>query len=140
MESIATSSVSNISSTWYGKWEGKYEDCTRRVKKSIHKRVQQGVWSRGYFPGVNINSDIELREEITKAYIAWYTATKYTEMVKWSGSFITLLKTREQDKKVVPQSCNKNENNRGQSSKPIFLQTLQQSKLHPPMCIWLFNQ
>ena len=104
MESIATSSVSNILSTWYGNWEGKYEDCTNIVKKSIQKQIQQSIWSRGHFPGVNITSDIEFREEITKVYMAQYTATKYIEMVKQRGSFRVLLKTRGQDKKVVPQS------------------------------------
>ena len=76
MECIATSSVSNIASAWYDKWEGKYEDCTTIVKKSIQKWIQQGVWSRGHFPEFNITSDIEYREEITKVYMAWYTATK----------------------------------------------------------------
>ena len=70
----------------------------------MQKQFQQGVWSRGHFLCVNITSDIEFREEITTVYMAWYTATKYTEMVKWSGSFMTLLKTRGQDKKIVPQS------------------------------------
>ena len=104
MQSIATSSVSNIPSAWYGKWEGKHQDCTKIGKKSIQKHIQQGVWSRGHFLRVNITKDMEFREEITKAYMAWYTATKYTAIVKWSGSFMTLLKTRGQDKKVVLQS------------------------------------
>ena len=36
--------------------------------------------------------------------MAWYTATKDTEMVKGGGSFKTLLKTRGQDKQVVSES------------------------------------
>ena len=54
MEPEATSSITNIPSTWYGKWDGRYENCTKTVKKSIQQQIHHGVWSRGHFPGVNI--------------------------------------------------------------------------------------
>ena len=104
MEPEATSSVVNIPSAWYGKWDGRYENGTKIVKKSIQQQIHHIVWSRGHFLGVNIASDNEFREEITKAYIALYTANKDTEIMKWSCSFMKLLKTRGQDKKVVPES------------------------------------
>ena len=103
MEPEATSSVVNISSAWYGKWDGRYENGTKIVKKSIQQQIHYGVWSREHFPGVNITSDNEFKEEITKVFMVWYTETKDTEIIKWSGSFMTLLKTRGQDKKVVPK-------------------------------------
>ena len=41
---------------------------------------------------MDITSDMELREEITKVYVAWYMATKKTYKVKWGGSFMELMK------------------------------------------------
>ena len=53
--------------------------------------------------GVDITCDIQLREEITKVYMAWYMATKKTYRVKWSGRFTELMKSKKEDKKVIPE-------------------------------------
>ena len=52
---------------------------------------------------MDITSDIQLREEITKVYMAWHMATKMTYRVQWSGSFIELMKSKKEDKKVIPE-------------------------------------
>ena len=70
MEPEATSSVVNISSTWYGKWDGRYKNCTKIVKKSIQQQIHYGVWFRWHFLAVKITSDNVLREAITKVYMA----------------------------------------------------------------------
>ena len=51
--------------------------------------------------GVDITSDIQLSEAITKVYVAWCMATKKTYSVKWSGSFIELTKSMKVDKMVI---------------------------------------
>lgn len=56
---------------------------------------------------MDITSDMELREEITKVYVAWYMATKKTYKVKWGGSFMELMKCRKEDKKVIPEVLQK---------------------------------
>ena len=50
---------------------------------------------------MDITCHIQLREEITKVYMAWYMATKKTYRVKWSGSFIELMISKMEDKKVI---------------------------------------
>ena len=79
-------------------------------------------------------------EEITTVYIAWYTATKYTKMVKWSGSFMILLKTCGQDNKVVPQSLQqkwKQKEEILETDLPTDLTTIKATFCHPYMLIQL---
>ena len=138
MEPEATSTIVNIPSVWYGKWDGRYENCTKIVKTRIQQRIYHGVWSRGHFPGVNIGSDNAFREEITKVYMAWYTATKDTEIMKWSGSFMKLLKTRGQDKKVVPKSLQqkcKQKQEILETDLPTDFTMIQAKSFHPYMVI-----
>ena len=89
--------------TWFGKWDGRYQDCSKILQKNIQQQIIHRVWLKKDFVGVDITSDIQLREEITKVYMAWYMATKKTYRVKWSGSFIELMKSKKEDKKVIAE-------------------------------------
>ena len=101
MEPQQSTTQPENASRWFGKWDGRYEDCIPPVQKIIEKQIQYGVWKKGHFPGVLISSTDSLWEDVTKIYMAWYTTNLKTYRVKWSGSFYQLLKTRQQDKKVI---------------------------------------
>ena len=89
--------------TWFGKWDGRYQDCSKILQKNIQQKINHRVWLKKDFVGEDITSDIQLREEITKVYMAWYMATKKTYRVKWSGSCIEFMKSMKEDKKVIPE-------------------------------------
>ena len=64
--------------TWFRKWDSRYQDCSKILQKNIQLQINHRVWLKKDFVGVDITSDIQLREEVTKVYMEWYMTTKKT--------------------------------------------------------------
>ena len=73
--------MAGITSMWTGKWTGTYEECSKTAKYQIDRQVRNKVWDRGHFPRVVIRNKEELKEEITKVFMAWYIENKKTYRV-----------------------------------------------------------